>query len=198
MLMTDITHSIYVVSYFGNLDGYPITNQHLSLFHHFFPPNLVLFQLKIKFWFPTPDVNTFKCSFSLLISKQGFRKSSEIALFSTVLQPGFFTHAIRQSLSLLWCFFLTSAVKASIIVLRKSFFLSFFPHSCELHPGIVTGSASVISSVTGKISQEELVKRQMNKYVNKRDCLQKAPWLLFLLEEEMKDVLIVPLLSFSF
>lgn len=76
-------------------------------------------------------LSMYKCSFSLLISKQGFKKSSEIALLSTALQRCSFSppqllclHTICQSLGAT-CYFIpaTVFVEASGLLTRSTFYL---------------------------------------------------------------------------
>lgn len=120
-------------------------SQTSKFFHHQTPSQLLV-------------LSTFKCSFSLLISKHGSRNRSEIALFfSTVQQPRivvvgfFFSFQLRHNV---WTHFV---FEHHFCTEKFHFFVSLpFISSAGLRPGTVTGSA-VISSVTEEISLDKLV-----------------------------------------
>lgn len=125
----------------------------------FFPPNALcspvwlwlsqnqVFHQQALSFKPHIDLvlSMYKCDFSLLISKQGFKKSFEIALFSTVLQRRSFSspqvlclHTICQSSGATHYFIpATVVVEASV---NLSLIFHFLLTLLLLHTGVVTGS----------------------------------------------------------
>lgn len=158
-----------------------------------------VFQQQILSFKPHIDavLSKSKCSFSLLISKQGFQKNFEIALFSTVLQRSNFSppqllclHTIHQSSAATLYFIPTAVVvEASVLSARSTFHLySIFsfplPYSIQVWLQV---QQTDISSVTEEISQDEQV---TDKWIN---TYMKGVTLLHLWIHEIHQVHFVSL-----
>lgn len=104
-------------------------------------------------------LSRYTCNLSLLISKQGFQKSFEIALFSTVLQRCSFSSPTGTVLAHSFVFITTTVnVEASFLLTRSIFYLySLFSYPLLTPYRRSYRFTTVISSVTEEISQDEQV-----------------------------------------